>query len=152
MEKKDRNNKIEKDEITLRYPLEFYYPRDKNLSFSEKHNVLKKIRSISEEKKEKINPLAKTDEVILFNLMMEDDLRNEYFEGVRSILNLLFYSPDPKTLYTTLFPTTEDRVKMFQNQFSDACDLILLKDKIDWKRMNISWYNFKVQEGFIHEQ
>lgn len=141
----------ENDEISLRYPLELYYPKEKNLTFVEKNNVLKKIREISKEKKEKIDPREKSDEILLFNLMMEDEARNEYFEGVRTILNLLLYSQEPSVLFKTLYPTTEDQVKIFQDQFSDACDLILLRDKVNWKRMNLSWYNFKLKEGFINE-
>lgn len=142
MDKKEQNV-----EVNLLYPLSMYYVGaiEGVPTLEEQYQILAESREYSEKTKTRIDPYSIDEPVIALNLMMEKLEQYEYFEGVRNIVNnLLSQNRKPQELFRSLFPNSEEKVNIFKSQFSDACDLICMGDKVDWKKMGLSWYNFDV--------
>lgn len=134
-------------EVNLLYPLSMYYVGaiEGVPTLEEQYQILAESREYSEKRKTRIDPYSIDEPVIALNLMMEKLEQYEYFEGVRNIVNnLLSQNRKPQELFRSLFPNSEEKVNIFKSQFSDACDLICMGDKVDWKKMGLSWYNFDV--------
>ena len=134
-------------QVNLLYPLSMYYVGaiEGVPTLEEQYQILAESREYSEKTKTRIDPYSIDEPVIALNLMMEKLEQYEYFEGVRNIVNnLLSQNRKPQELFRSLFPNSEEKINIFKSQFSDACDLICMKDKVDWKRMGLSWYNFDI--------
>lgn len=137
-----------KKELKLLNPIEMYYPDYfKNLpSEEEQHALLVRYRtliknSISYEDKE----IEETDRS--FKILNEILEKRDYFENVRNIMNQLLSNKHPGQLFVSMFPSNRTQSEIYRSQFTDACDLLLNKDKVDWERMNLPWYNFKNEFG-----
>lgn len=139
--------------IKLMYPLEMYYPDGLNiLSLQEQEEIINAMKEYSKKTGKKISENDEHVAVKAAILLSEQLKQYKYFKGVRDILNMLLSgNRTPEELFRTLFPNEQEDIQDFQFQFADACDLILLKDQIDWKKMNIDWYNFAKEEGLIGE-
>lgn len=141
----DKNE--ESIQVNLLYPLSMYYVGaiEGVPTLEEQYQILAESREYSEKTKTRIDPYSIDEPVIALNLMMEKLEQYEYFEGVRNIVNnLLSQNRKPQELFRSLFPNNEDKVNVFKSQFSDACDLICMKDKVDWKKMGLSWSDFDI--------
>jgi hypothetical protein len=125
-------------QVNLLYPLSMYYVGaiEGIPTLEEQYQILAESREYSEKTKTRIDPYSIDEPVIALNLMMEKLEQYEYFEGVRNIINnLLSQNRKPQELFRSLFPNSEEKVNVFKSQFSDACDLIWMKDKVDLKKM-----------------
>lgn len=134
-------------QVNLLYPLSMYYVGaiEGIPTLEEQYQILAESREYSEKTKTRIDPYSIDEPVIALNLMMEKLEQYEYFEGVRNIINnLLSQNRKPQELFRSLFPNSEEKVNVFKSQFSDACDLICMKDKVDWKKMGLSWSDFDI--------
>lgn len=134
-------------QVNLLYPLSMYYVGaiEGVPTLEEQYQILAESREYSEKTKTRIDPYSIDEPVIALNLMMEKLEQYEYFEGVRNIVNnLLSQNRKPQELFRSLFPNNEEKINIFKSQFSDACDLICMKDKVDWKKMGLSWSNFDI--------
>lgn len=142
-----------KKNIKLMYPLEMYYPDGLNLlSLPEQEEIVRAMRDYGDKTGKKISGDDNNIAVQAAMLLSEQLGQYKYFKGVRDILNMLLSgNRTPEELFRTLFPNRSEEVEEFQFKFADACDLILLKDQIDWKRMGSDWYNFAKEEGLIEE-
>lgn len=144
------NNNLEN--IRLVYPLEMYYPNgvEGMVSEAEEAAIIAAYRDYEERIGKPIDPNDKHAAVQAFNLMLEKVRQNDYFSGVREIVNLLLSrNRTPEEIFRNLYPENKDSVEDFKCQFADACDLILLKDQVNWKAMNLPWYDFSDNEGKI---
>lgn len=139
------------NEIKLMYPLDMYYPDGiEILSLKEQEEINTALREYQKTSGRKIDINDPHPSVQATILMLEQLKQYSYFKNVREILNMILSGNRTiEELFRSLFPNSEEEVEDFKCQFGDACDLILLKDQIDWKRMSCEWYNFAKEEGKV---
>lgn len=128
-------------------PVEYYYPDYfKNIpSEEEQHSLLIRYRGVNRDilnEEDDVEEIEKS-----FKIMNELLEKRDYFENVRNIANQLLSNKNPTELFTNMFPNGKIQAEIYRSQFTDACDLILNKDHINWDRMNLPWYNFKKDNG-----
>lgn len=142
---------MEQNEIKLMYPLDMYYPDGLEIiSLKEQEEINFALREYAKMSGNKINSNDPHPAVQAAIFMSEQIKQYRYFKNVREILNMILSGNRTiEELFRSLFPNEEDEVEDFKCQFGDACDLILLKDQIDWVRMNAEWYNFAREEGKV---
>lgn len=139
------------ENIRLIYPIEMYYPDSvSTLNEEEQDNIIQNCNEYIKKTGKNIDPNDEHLEVQALFLMSEQIKQESYFSGVRHIVNMLLSNNrTPVELFRALFPNSEEEIETFKTQFADACDLILLKDQIDWDRMNLSWYEYAKEQGKI---
>lgn len=132
-------------EISLLNPLKMYYPDyfkdipndEEQFSLLSRYRELLKIGT-----EEEINEVEKSFQ--LLNEMLE---KRDYFDGVRNILNQLLSGKEPTDIFSNMFPSTRNQIEIFRSQFTDACDIVLHKDEIEWDKMQLPWYEYKNEYG-----
>lgn len=139
------------ENIRLIYPIDMYYPDSIIiLTEEEQDNIIQNCNEYIKKTGKKIDLEDPSPEVQALVLMSEQIKQQSYFSGVRDIVNILLSNNrTPVELFRSLFPNNKEEVEVFKTQFADACDLILLKDQIDWDRMNLPWYDYAREKGKI---
>lgn len=138
--------------IRLMYPLELYYPDGVPgvPTDEEQAATLAAYRAYAETVGRKLDADDPHPAVRALHDMLDTMRQYDYFKGVRDMVNaLLSGNRTPEELFRAMFPEHENKVDEYTCQFADACDLILLKDQVDWPRMNLPWFDYARKEGLL---
>lgn len=140
---------MSENKMKLLNEIEMYYPNyfSSIPNEEEQFTILTKYREFK-----KNNNIVKTEEdkevEKSFHLLNEMIEKKDYFDGVRIIINQLLSNQEPADIFKKMYPNTAVQSEIYKSQFTDACDLILNKDQVDWEAMNIPWYEYKKENGF----
>lgn len=139
------------ENIRLIYPIDMYYPGSISiLSKEEQDDIIQNCNEYIKKTGKKIDVEDPAPEIQALILMSEQIKQDAYFSGVRNIVNILLSNNrTPVELFRALFPNNKEEVEVFKTQFADACDLIILKDQIDWEKMGLPWYDYAKEKGKI---
>lgn len=144
----DKNKKNKK--LALLNPIEMYY-EDYFSSIpneEERYSILTNYRDFQKNQSYGENNKDYSDIEKSFKLFLEFSEKIDYFSGVRNIVNQLLSDKDPTEIFEKMFPNSQAQAEVYKSQFTDACDIIIHRDEIDWKRMNIPWYDYHKENNF----
>lgn len=140
---------MSENKINTLNPIEMYYPKyfSSIPNEEEQFTILTKYREFK-----KNSEIAKTEEdkeiEKSFKILNEIIEKKDYFEGVRIIINQLLSNQEPSEIFKKMYPNSLIQSEIYKSQFTDACDLILNKDQVDWDSMDIPWYEYKKENAF----
>lgn len=127
---------------------EMYYPEYFNglPSEEEQFALLTKFRSLNEDSFS-VDQKEYEETEKSFKFLNEILEKRDYFDNVRNITNQLLSNKDPTEVFSSMFPSNKVQAEIYRSQFTDACDLILNKEHVDWSKLNLPWFEFKNEYG-----
>ena len=126
----------------LTYQLESYYIDGLDIpTIAEKSIIIDTYKDYLKKCKQKGEEVNYEHIAIKAMMFLNEKLRQQnYFTEVRNIVNLLLSGTSPVDVFQTLFPLQESEIEAYKAKFSDACEIIVMNEEVNWNRLGCSNY------------